>query len=337
MDIEELASLLKRYHDGKCSPEERRIVEDWYDSLPGSTAPPDEAEIAESLNKIRGRLSQLTGWHTGLEPGPEEIQRRPPAGVLRRISVIALTAAAALVLFIAAYWTMRLMQRQDKDTFAGVSPAGIRVATVSGEIRHVLLPDGSVVVLNANSHLEYPAHFGSGNREVMLSDGEAYFQVAPDPSHPFVVTAGGLKTTVLGTSFNIRTYVRDAATVLALVTGKVSVSAEGAAPVALDPGKIITLNRATGATTYGHFDDAEDIIGWEEMAIHFQDASFDDIAFELENTYGIRMRNVSSKKHWSYTGYFAHENVREIIRTICITENLDFTSGQNQFILINKK
>ena len=86
----------------------------------------------------------------------------------------------------------------------------------------------------------------------------------------------------------------------------------------------------------GRFEKAEDVTAWERKAIVFRDASFEDIAFALHNTYNVSLVNASNKKRWSYTGYFQHESVWEIVRTICITEHLDFRSDQGQIILVNK-
>ncbi|WP_344822032.1 FecR family protein [Rurimicrobium arvi] len=65
------------------------------------------------------------------------------------------------------------------------------------------LPDGSAVTLNKNTQLVYPRHFSSGNRTVTLK-GEAFFSVAPDKQHPFIITANDVVVKVVGTSFNVK-------------------------------------------------------------------------------------------------------------------------------------
>ena len=70
--------------------------------------------------------------------------------------------------------------------------------------RFINLPDGSSVILNENSRVELSKNFGSnGLREVYLY-GEAYFDVTHDLKKPFIVYTGKVKTTVLGTAFNIK-------------------------------------------------------------------------------------------------------------------------------------
>lgn len=77
--------------------------------------------------------------------------------------------------------------------------------TFDKDIRLLSLPDGTRVWLNQNTQIEYPKKFSGKSRTVTLK-GEAFFEVKRDPSHPFVITSGEIKTTVLGTSFHIKAY-----------------------------------------------------------------------------------------------------------------------------------
>ncbi|MEZ0485484.1 FecR family protein [Fibrella aquatica] len=87
----------------------------------------------------------------------------------------------------------------------------------------VKLPDGTVVTLEAGSHLEMSNDFGQVNREVTLT-GEAFFQVTKDPSKPFLVNTGKIVTRVLGTSFSVKAYESDSRISVSVKTGKVTVS-----------------------------------------------------------------------------------------------------------------
>jgi transmembrane sensor len=77
--------------------------------------------------------------------------------------------------------------------------------TFNNDIRLLCLPDGTRVWLNQNSEIEYPNEFSGSERSVKLT-GEAFFEVKRDESKPFVINSGSIKTTVLGTSFNISSY-----------------------------------------------------------------------------------------------------------------------------------
>jgi len=79
---------------------------------------------------------------------------------------------------------------------------GNRYRTMVGEIRHMPLPDGSVATINTGSDLK--VSFADHQRTVRIAEGEAWFQVAKDPSRPFVVQAGNVRVRAVGTAFSVR-------------------------------------------------------------------------------------------------------------------------------------
>ena len=126
------------------------------------------------------------------------------------------------------------------------------VSTPAATTTLVTLSDGTKVMLNANSTLEYPASFDDASsdkendaadeshqvREVRLK-GEAHFEVTKNPHRPFVVKAGEMQTQVLGTIFDVKAYRKDAPKVT-LMQGKVKVSNADTA-VEMRPGQTATL------------------------------------------------------------------------------------------------
>lgn len=103
------------------------------------------------------------------------------------------------------------------------SPSMIEEVTYDGQKREVILPDGSLVVLNSGSIVRYPSRF-TDSRTVTL-EGEAFFQVVKDSSKPFVVVTKLMHTKVLGTSFNVSAY-KDRDSRVNVMSGKVAVQAE---------------------------------------------------------------------------------------------------------------
>lgn len=113
------------------------------------------------------------------------------------------------------------------------------VSTPAATTTLVTLSDGTKVMLNANSTLEYPASFDDAEvREVRLK-GEAHFEVTKNPHRPFVVKAGEMQTQVLGTIFDVKAYREDAPKVT-LMQGKVKVS-NADTEVEMRPGQTATL------------------------------------------------------------------------------------------------
>jgi ferric-dicitrate binding protein FerR (iron transport regulator) len=142
------------------------------------------------------------------------------------------------------------------------------------------------VSLNANSSLRYAKDFEK-NRTLELT-GEGYFDVTHDPSHPFIVKAGELETTVVGTSFNIKAYPALANTTVSVLNGRVKVTHEDKDLGLLSPSKQLTFDkvRQTANTTNV---DTSSITSWTKGKLQFEGEQFSDIAAALENWYGVKI------------------------------------------------
>ena len=105
------------------------------------------------------------------------------------------------------------------------APSLLEKATAANEKTMLQLADGSQVWLNANSRLKYPKVFEGKVREVIL-EGEAFFDIAKDPEHPFIIRAQETITKVLGTSFNVRAVAGEKEVSVVVTEGKVAFAAE---------------------------------------------------------------------------------------------------------------
>jgi ferric-dicitrate binding protein FerR (iron transport regulator) len=372
MRIDDISTLLEKYQKGICTPEERRIIDEWYDSLQlGEETALPESAIDNSLAKIRSHLQELTG-----ETAPDISTDRPatPGTVFDASAMMTAgrfkgrwwmaAAAASLILLTSGFWLLFSGRGREvnKLAFFDKSDSIATVITGRGETRQIVLSDGSSIELNAGTEITYPKHFSGNTRDIKLIKGEAFFQIAANPARPFTVSAGGAKTTVLGTSFDIRAYTQEGSVRIALLTGKIAVTTNavkpgGIAPHAatpsaatpsaatpdrddktsiLTPNQLISIDNRTGISSTSHFDNDYDVAAWKEGGIHFKDASFEDIAFEIGNKYNIELTNISSKQKWSYTGLFRNNSLQEAIETICMTENLSYKFTDNGILITNK-
>lgn len=98
------------------------------------------------------------------------------------------------------------------------------IETPNGGKYEIALPDGTHVWMNAASSLRYPASFASLKERRVELYGEAYFQVAKDKQHPFIVKTAQQEVKVLGTHFNINSYADEPETKTTLLEGSVSIS-----------------------------------------------------------------------------------------------------------------
>jgi transmembrane sensor len=343
MKIDEIRALLEKYQLGVCTEEERKTIDEWYESLQlGEEDPLTEEVLGSSLAKIQANLLPVIGRSAEQTRGGEaSVISAGRAMAVRRIEKwrwMTAGAAAVVLVFGAAWLLFTARERRNPELVINNGPdSDTTVITSRGETRQIVLSDGSTIQLNAGTAFRYPKRFTHRARAVELLAGEAFFQVVTNPAKPFTVTAGKSHTTVLGTSFNIRVYAQDQAIQVSLLTGKVNVAGEGGMVAAiLKPHQFIRINQASGRTETGHFDNEYEVAAWREGGMHFKDASFGDIAFEIGNKFNVQLRNISGKQKWSYTGLFRSGSLQEAIETICQTENLAYLFTDDGILITNK-
>lgn len=159
----------------------------------------------------------------------------------------------------------------------------LEVSNPRGKVSRVVLPDGSTVWLNADSHLSFPERFVGGTRDVGLS-GEAYFDVKHDPRHPFVVTTAGMVTTVHGTAFDVCAY-SSKNTHVTLLRGSVSVKNTNGQECFIKPGQMAQVSddgkiKLSDADTYA-------ATQWTEGFFYFDNCRFVDMMMELGRWYNV--------------------------------------------------
>ncbi|MBE7172434.1 MAG: FecR domain-containing protein [Williamsia sp.] len=165
--------------------------------------------------------------------------------------------------------------------------AGYNTLTIpKGKQFQVLLPDGTRVWLNAASSMRYPTVFTGGERRVEIT-GEAYFEVAKDPSLPFRVKVQDkpAEIEVLGTHFNINAYSNEAGINTTLLEGSVKVSA-GVNQVVIKPGQ---QARVTSGIKVVKKANLQKVMAWKEGVFNFQDESLQDVMRQLERWYDIEV------------------------------------------------
>jgi ferric-dicitrate binding protein FerR (iron transport regulator) len=189
--------------------------------------------------------------------------------------------AAAAVLALALLGRYLLAPRQ---------PVWQAVSTVNGERSHLQLPDGSRIILNANSTLRYPADWVNDAARRVELRGEAYFEVTPQAGwqRDFIVQTSDGAVQVVGTRFAV--YERGEGTRVAVEEGKVAVtSALSAARVSLEPGQLTLFHKNDHTLTPNAAPLGFHTTWWQDH-IKLEGTPFGDVARRLEETYGIRVQ-----------------------------------------------
>lgn len=157
--------------------------------------------------------------------------------------------------------------------------------TLHGMECHIVLSDGTKVHLNAESQLTYPICFSDKERIVQV-EGEAYFDVAPDKAHPFIVQTPHTSIQVTGTSFNIRAYADEEIESTTLINGSVKISS-GNEVFELIPNQHYTYNKKTNTNTVTNVN-TELYTSWESGAFIFLNVPLENVMSYLSKWYGFK-------------------------------------------------
>lgn len=161
--------------------------------------------------------------------------------------------------------------------------------TNPGEKSILTFFDGTKVTINAKSKLRYPSSFDKKEREVYL-EGEAYFEVAHNPSVPFIVHTGNISTIVLGTKFNVNAYLGENQLSVSLVEGSVKVQKEDGkmanSTTILKPNEQLVYNKRNDKSSIEKFD-IQVATGWKDNILKFDKESLDKIFTVLSRSYGV--------------------------------------------------
>lgn len=190
----------------------------------------------------------------------------------------------------------------------------------------VVLPDKTVVHMNANSKLQYPTRFATESREVILS-GEAYFEVSHNPARPFIVRTEGMEIKVLGTSFNVKAY-PDESLQTTLVEGSLRVTTS-AGSVKIVPGEQALFDE--GRLTVRQVD-LRPYLSQRYERFLFDDDLLADVLRKIERWYDIEIFVADQSVYGlRFTGNLPkYEELSKVLRVLELTTNIRFN-------LLNKR
>jgi len=162
------------------------------------------------------------------------------------------------------------------------------ISTPKGGQYQLTLSDGSKVWLNAASSLRFPATFSGNERKVELT-GEGYFEVAHNPSKPFIVTKNNVEIKVLGTHFNVNAYDDEDVIKTTLLEGSVKVT-KGNKSTLITPGEQAIVSNSSTTTFSINVKkdvDLDEAVAWKNGKFIFQDADIKSIMRQLEHWYDV--------------------------------------------------
>lgn len=252
-----------------------------------------------STPNVEEEWAKFSACHSA--PQASDHPKNPPVNTLkskRRTRIIRLGITLAAVASIALFFLLHTSAPVGYTVFEATAVAqeitvdtqkGINVLTVPrGMNKKITLSDDTQVWLNAETRLEYPENFEGQERRVVRLKGEAYFEVAKDAEHPFIVETDLLETQVLGTSFNVRAYSPED-THVTLMEGSLKVrNADHKNEVLIKPGENAALQH-NGKLSVNQVEEAAAYQSWAEGQFYFDNTELVEIMRELGRWYNINI------------------------------------------------
>ncbi|MGO4770732.1 FecR family protein [Flavobacterium sp. W22_SRS_FK3] len=205
-----------------------------------------------------------------------------------------------------------------------------------GKKFEVQLSDGTIVHLNSGTQLTYPVQFlKSQGRKVQLT-GEAYFDVAKDKAHPFTVNAQEVSVEVLGTRFNVDTYLENSSTDIVLVEGKVLLykgQKTNENQVYLKPGLRGSNAKGKSAFTIEEVN-TDYYTAWIKGSLVFKNASFSEIIKKLERHYNLTFINRNKMLGREiFNARFDNEPIEVVLKYFSDSYKIDYTINRDKIII----
>ena len=350
--------MLKKYNDGTASAEERQRVEAWYLSLGKDRQPIRQEEITANFKTGQQEIRKLYPRHTraslgkasaaaaavlliiGIYFGVNRFQAHQEAVALQdsitagqemallqmeggqKIDLKQLELDSSLTgngMVIKKLTQGRIQISQFSDTPAKRTENVIR--TPKGGEFEVLMPDNSLIKLNAASEVHFYSDYNIVNREVKLS-GEAFFEIKKS-GKPFVVHTTDQKVTVLGTQLNIKAYPDEAETTTKLLRGSVKVNSNNSAEeIVMKPGDLL-LHKGSAMRLTAQ-ENAK--VDWVNKEIVFNEKSVEQIMNDIARWYNVEVyfENTALKNN-TFSGTISrYTDFNKVLEVLEKTESLKF-------------
>ena len=294
--------LLYRYFSHTTTPEEDNAVRLWVES---------------SDENYRHFMAERKFYDTAMLMASEPYEGQTASATERaafrnpfaRWATRGAAAAAIAVLAITGY----RVAVNDSDQFS--RPLIQTLHVPAGQRLQVQLADGTSVWLNSNTELSFPATFADSKTRNVCIDGEAYFTVAKDAEHPFIVSTPNGNVTVTGTTFNVDSYSGTQYFSVSLLEGAVSVEAEGHS-YKLTPGRRIDF--ADGHVYSGELNSEN--LEWINGIVSFSNLQLSGILKRFEKYYGVSVDYQCSEEiaATQFSGkFYLDEGIEQALKALC--------------------
>lgn len=312
MEKSDFDRLLQRYLTGKVTDAEKAKLEAWLEVMKTEDTTHLELTPEDEENLFQKITAKIESGKSVTEFRPEQIRKRNANQWIMRI-------AASLVLLITA--TFLIWRFNDSAT----------KKTGALAVDKMILNDGSLVWVKGDSKLAYFEKDNGQTRYAELS-GEALFEVAKDPSRPFVIQCKDISIRVLGTSFSLRA--DNDSVVVKVLTGKVNVtSAIDNTTKQIEPFQEIIYTHGQWQQTSFTKTEVSSITANTEYNMHFENSTLDEVLARLEKKFNVVIEMTeATAKDCRLTADLTDHSLDTSLQLI--TEVLSVTVERNDSIIV---
>lgn len=282
---------------------------------------------------VPGEDARSRVWNAIIESGHQETPVVKMGGRSRWRWAAA--AASGIILLAVAWWLSR-----DAGT-------NTTIRTQYAELKQIILPDASVVTLNANSSLKYNDDWKKGQAREVWLEGEAFFDVKHlhqdgqtlKESHRFIVHAGEMDIEVLGTSFNVVD--RSSVTKVVLQTGRVRLDFKDSKTnsVDMEPGELVRFNQQSKQITKERTDTSSQVL-WKQRKLMLDNTTVRELISTLENNFGYKIEVDQPEildRQLSGTGIISLEDEVTLFKALEVILNVEITRTNDTLLIKNNK
>jgi transmembrane sensor len=324
MNVNELSKLVKRVKNGTATPEEKELLERYWNEALEDNSGLENISLVER-GAIKNEIYQSISDQLGFE-------KRQPS---RSPYLLYKIAACVTLLLVATFiW---YVQRVDVVPETTVENSFVVIQTKFGEHLSVKLPDESSVVLNGNTKLRYSTNWSSSSpREVWIS-GEGFFAIQHTQNHQkFIVhTQEGLNVEVLGTKFNVKSRGQGSEVLLTEGRVKLNLNSESKDTVTLQPGEMATVKEKKLSK---RIVEGKKYTSWVRQKLFFDKMPLAELAQMLKETYGVQVTFQNEElKHRQLSGEISSATIDDILFAIAETFDIEVTKRSANSVTFSLK
>jgi ferric-dicitrate binding protein FerR (iron transport regulator) len=322
MQDKEFDKLIDQYLNGQLSMEEKLKVEKWIKHI-------TDEKAFDALTDVERNDSQKRTYDELMNRIKPAKNRQNSFFIISMRPWLKIASCVALAGILLFAFNNQLKELFNIHQYASVSNS-------TGHITKSILSDGSIVWLKGNSKLTYPIKFKGDLRNVDL-DGEALFEVAKDPKHPFVIHCGVLTTRVLGTSFNIKQVSNKIE--VNVLTGRVFLSSVNAGAITLLPHQKAVYSELKKVITKEVHPvlEVSSLTKGTEYDMFFNDATIEEVLQRIEKKFEVKITcKTSRSSKIRITADFTDQSLTNTMNMMCEALNLDFKINERSVTVTDK-